>query len=740
MPKAKATKGRLPDFTVSSFGGINTSIKNLDGLTPGVSPDALNWLTGAAEKDGKYYGDHIELRRGMAPLAASLSAGTLPISGLGVGIDKAGNQIPVFSVGKKIFYYDATNNIYTEIGTDLLGTPAQSDDVAIVPYQSVSGYYIVLSSPNSSIVKINLSNLANPLDLNSIEERGYISLNQGRLFLWNRIGKTAKDLLNLRISYADGADASTSPPMTTKTGVVGPATDGVTKVFSGNLAIDNIHQSVFGVQISGYLSTIAISAITKDYSAKITANSHSLSVGDTVIISDVVGMTQINNITTQVISVVDANNVIVGIDSTSFTAYSSGGNIHKTEYFADDQAGNLFSQLGGTGTINYITGAYTLNFNTAPLSGNLVINYFEDDSTQSLAKFLVGTPTISSQGYLSAQLGMGKLMNVFGFSGIYFCFHQFGVFQLIMTSNDVTQINQSIYRNDVGIPYWRSGFVTGDGIIYLDTLNSANPKLRQLVMSASVSNANPAIIPESISDQLDLTLNGHNQDVVYEWGDYYILDCESLNNGIPNTNNDRMYVQNKKTGFYDLLDYRASCHANYNGALLAGDSISSNPLVLFSGFDDLGFNINNYWKSAPSFLGAIGIKSFNKFVVKGLISPSQNLNVYLSFDGGQPVLLGSIDGSGKYVNQGVPIEVGGPTIGTNIVGGGGVVYAYPYEAEIVVGSDHFNRVQVIFRAEPKLDANGQQIIGTGVGYLSIDEYTFKDIRYKSSHILNANVQ
>lgn len=52
----------IPDFTISKFYGLNTNIKDLKTLKPGVSPDSLNWITGGKE------GDHIELRRGQALL------------------------------------------------------------------------------------------------------------------------------------------------------------------------------------------------------------------------------------------------------------------------------------------------------------------------------------------------------------------------------------------------------------------------------------------------------------------------------------------------------------------------------------------------------------------------------------------------------------------------------------------------------------------------------------------------
>jgi hypothetical protein len=193
-------------------------------------------------------------------------------------------------------------------------------------------------------------------------------------------------------------------------------------------------------------------------------------------------------------------------------------------------------------------------------------------------------------------------------------------------------------------------------------------------------------------------------------------------NGIADAANDNLFLMNKKTGYWDRTDFRASCMASYLGALLAGDSISPNLYVLFSGFDDNGFNINNYWKSAPDRLGRAGMKKFNRLVVKGLIQPSQILQIYLAFDGGTFVLVDTIYGNGPYVNAGVPIEIGGPTMGSNIIGGGGTINAYSFEKEIRIGSDIFDRVQIMFE-------------GSSVGYLEVDSYTYKDIRLKSERIL-----
>jgi hypothetical protein len=59
---------RIPDFTISQFGGLNTAVKDTKTLKPGIAVDSLNWLTGK-------YGDHIELRRGQALLTDTRESG-----------------------------------------------------------------------------------------------------------------------------------------------------------------------------------------------------------------------------------------------------------------------------------------------------------------------------------------------------------------------------------------------------------------------------------------------------------------------------------------------------------------------------------------------------------------------------------------------------------------------------------------------------------------------------------------
>jgi len=72
----------------------------------------------------------------------------------------------------------------------------------------------------------------------------------------------------------------------------------------------------------------AITAITQANPAQVTATSHGYSNGDTVRIEDVGGMTEVNNLTFTA-TVIDANNFTIGVDSTAYTAYTSGGIVAK---------------------------------------------------------------------------------------------------------------------------------------------------------------------------------------------------------------------------------------------------------------------------------------------------------------------------------------------------------------------------------------------------------------------------
>lgn len=77
----------------------------------------------------------------------------------------------------------------------------------------------------------------------------------------------------------------------------------------------------------------AITAITKANPGQVTSAAHGLVNGDSVYISGVVGMTQVNNLFFTVTRI-DANNFTIGVDTSSYTAYSSAGTAQKELFYS----------------------------------------------------------------------------------------------------------------------------------------------------------------------------------------------------------------------------------------------------------------------------------------------------------------------------------------------------------------------------------------------------------------------
>jgi hypothetical protein len=96
----------------------------------------------------------------------------------------------------------------------------------------------------------------------------------------------------------------------------------------------------------------SVSGITQALNAVVTSPGHNVIVGDNVFVEGVNGMTQINGGPYSVLAVI-GNNITLNVDSSGFSAYESGGSISRE-----------------IGTINYITGAISLNWGTAPDNGS----------------------------------------------------------------------------------------------------------------------------------------------------------------------------------------------------------------------------------------------------------------------------------------------------------------------------------------------------------------------------------
>lgn len=614
----------MEDYEVDTFqSGIINRIEK-GQLPRGAATDSLNWLT---------EGDRIILRRGMERLGTEVT-GNGRISGLKVGTRFDGTEVLFSSFNRKIKFFDETSDDWIEIGTNVLPSDADDEDIAMDEYHSIAGAFIYMSSPNSSIYKIPVANPGDHLDLSSTSHRGKIRIKQGRMFLWDRKDSNAgSDKTGLYGSTIDKDELSDFTETTNENVGTG---DGTEKTFTATLSV--------------------VSAVRTAMYVRIT---------DTV------------------------------------------------ETFTDDRNGALVGDKGGTGTVNYATGAISVTFNTAPLNTQAITaDYFTEDATSGgIVDFSKSTPRTAGQGFVLRQDdGGADIQYVASLGSEEYCLHLKKTWVLTLTADDTNATNL-IYREKVGIPYWRAAIETDDGIVHVNTSKDAQPFVGILQVAQFSSN----IIPRSISVKLDLSDYRFDKAVLIEFGDYYLLGCRHKDK----TFNDTTFVYNRIWKVWDRLDFFISVADIYNGTLVAGDSISDNVFRYFSGLDDDGSEIPNFWISGESDLDVDGIKRTRLMEVEGLIGVDQNIVVSLALDGGSFIEKFTIEGTGAYVDASAGISIGSSTVGSQEVGGGsgGDLTGFHYKVEFDVNTSRYNKFQVKFEA-------------TKLGVASVQKYIMRDNRFK----------
>jgi len=726
----------IPPFVIGSqesestkWRGLNTAVKDSRFLLRGETSNALNWITGRK-------GDHIELRRGQALLGTNrraISGNSTKVTGLGVGTKINGTQIPFFSAGRSIYHYDSATDTTVEDNTaNIMPVLADGEDVSFNPYTNLAGSFMYATSKNTPAYKIPVANPSNAVGQNVTDYRfGFAKINRSRMYGMDRKGVigTSFDATGVYLSYIDKQTYSNYPAQ--QVNLPQFSGNGSTKTFTGS-SLAGAYQG----NVQTYFSTIfaapiqagtAISGITQATSAVVNSVAHGLSVGDFVMILAVVGMTQINGIITTVSAVTDADHLTVPIDSTGFTAWSSGGTIYKCEVFNDDRSGLLNSNLGGTGTINYATGAYSVKFNTTPIAlanGGIVNVNYEIATVGGILDFSYNTTSrVPGTGNLFRQDdGGGVGQAIWPYQGVEYCFHKIRSWVLnALDTTDTLTTNLPYYEN-IGIPYPRAVFPTGEGIIFLNNANPAEPRVS--ILQIPPGSTNLTVVPTPLSTDLDLSGFAYDYCVVYRFGEYDVMECQNYTNGAKDTYNSATFIRNIYSGLWNQLDYAFTCLGEYNGTLVAGDSLSPNLYTLFSGFDDDGQVIPNYWDSSYTDFGIQGLKKANYLNVQGLIQPAQSLEISISLDQGAYNLVYTITGDGGYVSQANPVGVGSFTIGSNVVGGGGgTVFANQFELDIPIHTDLFEYISF-------------QIKAIGVGYVQVDNVAYKDIRLKRRRLLS----
>lgn len=391
------------------------------------------------------------------------------------------------------------------------------------------------------------------------------------------------------------------------------------------------------------------------------------------------------------------------------------------ETFTDDYNGVLTGSAGGTGTINYTTGAWAVTFAVAPANApNNVTGtyYWEKSTTAGVVDFTKSSPRTAGQGFVLRQDdGGAKLQAVAGYQDKEYCLHERKTWVVNLTNDDTNATNLP-FRNKVGIPSANAYCETGDGIFYVDDTDENESHIRLLTLEFGSTE----VVPKDASPQLDLTGYRFDKAFMLEWGVYIVCACRTKDS----TENNRLLVLDRSLkssgnfGTWDVHDFYASSLAVLNGTLIGGDSATENVYRLFSGHDDDEATIGNRVEFNLDNLDTDRLKKAKKFLAQGGVGPDQTIVYYASPDNGPFVEICRIEGDGAYVDRSQRISVGALTIGRAEIGGGGLdgeVTAYNYEREVSLALDRFEQVMIAVETE-------------GLGYASVSRFSFRDVRDK----------
>lgn len=690
----------MPDHEVTYF---KSGVQNLlpdESIPPDAAQDESNWIT----QDGR-----LKLTGGRYRIGTEGPQGTIQGEIFGYKVDGTKIHWRKTSAGK-IQYYNGT--AWTDVVTGLSTTA----DYKFANYASLAGTFTYTFGIDG-IFKFHNANPGSYLSMYDPAKnfKGYAFIDKGRTILWN----TPTDKTGLYGSHIDRQDSTIYTTVATQTLASG---NGATLTFTGTLSGAGLINYFAFAPYGLIAANVNISAITLSGLTTVTAAGHGLAAGDYVLFQSIGGTTQLNGILAKVYSAPDANTLVFQINSTAYTAYTSGGTVTKAEYFTDSFLGTLTSNLGGTGTLNYLTGAWSLTFHTAPtnVSNNIKADYqYENSNTNGVTDFTKSATRLAGEGFIVRQDEGGDAIQtvLIGQDGSYYSLKSQSAYQFTLDAADTTPTNV-VYRRNIGVPSFRAGVSTNKGIVFINTANTAKPELTILQRNPLSNFVEPIIL----FPQFKFANYVYDDCTIDTWERYTIIFCKTANA----TTNDTVLLCDLAQGSIDIESYNARTCATDSGNLYIGSSVTQTIYELFNGFDDDGLAIQNFWTSGGSQLLPIvkrpsskhpiprGLKKVRKLRLRGRIDANQNYSVYVSYDDAGFQLVGTIRGDGPYVDYTQPQEVGGHFVGQSQVGGDVTSTIYPYHTELKLKAPKFRKRTI-------------QIIANAIGYIDIDLMSDHDI-------------
>lgn len=369
------------------------------------------------------------------------------------------------------------------------------------------------------------------------------------------------------------------------------------------------------------------------------------------------------------------------------------------EVYTDSYLGTLSGSLGGTGTINYITGAYTLS----NAGVGTAAYQWEDSSANGLTDFGSSATRLAGEGFRLAQdEGGDAILNVLiGPDGNYYSIKKNSSYVLTIDATDLVFTN-TIYRKGIGVQSLRGSYSSSVGIIFMNMSNPEKPEMTVLEKNLVGDNLQPKVL----FPQFKFANYLYNDATIYPYERYILVACKTLDA----TNNDTLLLCDIAAGTVDITNYSGRTFASNGTYLYMGSSIGQSVYQLFTGFDDDTFPIDAYWIGKAETWGSPLLKKYRKIRLKGNISIDQGYQVYINYDGSGFQLVGTVLGTGSYVDYNSPQSIGSNYIGSSQIGGDTLTNIYPYFLEI--------RLKKV----PKFRSRQVKFVPTGIGYLDIDSH------------------
>lgn len=375
------------------------------------------------------------------------------------------------------------------------------------------------------------------------------------------------------------------------------------------------------------------------------------------------------------------------------------------EIFTDNYDGTLTGSLGSTGTINYTSGAFTITGQ----SGAGTADYsWENSNSKGVTDFTFsGTRTALQGDVVRQDEGGDAIENIVFHDGTYYSFKSNSVYSLTIADTGLTFTNK-VFRKNIGLPNWRAVVATKKGIIFMDTSNLDKPQLTILQPNLQGDNLEPVVL----ANQFDFSEYTWDECAMDTFGEFIVFSGKSSGATV----NDKLFMYNVRRDTVDILPYQAQTITSNAGRLYIGDTITENIYEILTGFDDEGYTIDNYWISNDERYGSEALKKVKKLRLKGLITPEQILEVYMSYDNDEYQLVGTIRGDGSYVDTTELYTIGSQGIGTSVIGG---------ESSTVDGSFFLAQLKL---PSTKFRKRSIKLKATGIGYISLTMLDDFDIR------------